>query len=241
MQARGTPLKVFGNRAFAQYWLGSLVSRVGDHFGHLALAWLTLQRTGSPAAVGLVMATYPAAGLLTNLVAGHLHDRWPRRRLLLVDNLARGALFAAFPLLDQTGTPGLPVILGLIVAAGALAAISRVGEKVVLPNLVTDTDLEPANAVSQAVWQLAYLLRPALGGIATATLGAAPTLGLNGRHRTGRGGLHRRGVWVLAGTQPADTARTRSRHGRAGAGYQPHLTPHKGPGGSRAGSNAIDG
>src|SRR5688500_5539441 len=92
------------------------LSVVGDQIARIAVALLVLERSGSPFAAA---ATY-ACSYLTWLIGGPLlsalPDRYPRRRVIVVSDLARAVLVACL------AVPGIPLwlLFAVLVVVGLL-------------------------------------------------------------------------------------------------------------------------
>src|SRR5919106_6450186 len=90
------------NRDFRLLYAGTLISLGGDWFLTVALADLVLQLTGSATLVSLVLLCQTPPIFFFTPHAGHLIDRFDRRKIMIVTDLARtGAcllpLFARTP------------------------------------------------------------------------------------------------------------------------------------------------
>lgn len=81
------------NRDFATLWSGQAVSELGSSMSVLVFPLIGYAITGSAALAGLATAAALLGGVVAGLPAGTLVDRWPRRRVLLVGNLAGVAVF----------------------------------------------------------------------------------------------------------------------------------------------------
>ena len=118
---------------FLRLWAGQTISQFGSQVTLLALpltADLTLGAT--PAEMGLLDALQTVPYLLVGLPAGVWVDRLPRRPVLMVADLGRGALLGTLPAaasLHRLGLPqlylvafatGLGDATGLAVAGGAI-------------------------------------------------------------------------------------------------------------------------
>src|SRR5919202_852208 len=71
-------------RNYRLFWLGQLVSLCGSWMQRVAQAWLVLQLTDSPLALGTVSMLQFAPVTLLALFGGVVADRFPRQRLLAV-------------------------------------------------------------------------------------------------------------------------------------------------------------
>src|SRR5215213_6538200 len=87
-----------GGPALRRLAAGLLLSRTGDQLTTIALVWFVLDLTGSGAAVGLVLLCAGLPPVVTGPL-GRVLDRWPLRRVMVADNLARAALVGAVPTL----------------------------------------------------------------------------------------------------------------------------------------------
>ncbi len=168
--------RLLGYPVFRDFWLGTLMVRLGAQVAVLGLTWLVLETTGSAARIGLVLAVYAMGDIVASPLVGVLLDRWPRRLLLLGSNALQGVLFLAITAAYLRHGLTLPLLLGLVAIAGALSPLAYLGRSVILPSLVDAGDWEPANAVLQLNMNLVSLLGPALGGILVATVGVPTTL-----------------------------------------------------------------
>lgn len=167
-----------GHPALRPLLLGAGVSALGDVLTWIALSWLVLERAGG-AAVGAVLLAFALPSALTAPLWGRLLDRFDPRTLLLADNLLRAPIIAAVPLLAALGVLELWHVYTLAALAGALAPLTGVGLRVVLPALVNDDDLEAGNAALAGVSQLSTLAGPVLGGVLVRVWGAANVLWLD--------------------------------------------------------------
>jgi predicted MFS family arabinose efflux permease len=165
-----------GGPAVRRLSAGMLLSRTGDQLTTIALVWFVLDLTGSGAAVGLVLLCAGLPPVVTGPLLGRVLDRWPLRRVMVADNLARAALVAAIPTLYWLGRLDLPLLYGLTLAAGALVPATDVGVRVALPRLVDEAELQRANVLLSVGDQASALVGPALGGLLVGLVGAPPVL-----------------------------------------------------------------
>lgn len=170
---------LFRTPVFLLFWIGEVISVFGDQFYFLALPWLTLTLTGSPAALGTVLmaAAIPRAVLMP--VGGILVDRWSPQVVLLFSNAARGVILAIVTVLLLRDVIELWHIYALSIAFGAVDALSFPAFMSLTPRLVEDRRLEAANAVVQGTAQVAAMIGPAIAGVVIAAVGVAWALGLD--------------------------------------------------------------
>jgi phosphoglycolate phosphatase len=88
--------QVLGLRAFRRFWLGMMISRLGDAFTLVALSWVVLSIAG-PAQLGLVLLCFGLPRIVSGPVAGRLLDGTRPRLLLAADNAAAAGARPALP------------------------------------------------------------------------------------------------------------------------------------------------
>jgi MFS family permease len=137
----------------------------------VAMAWHMYELTSSAWDLGLVGLVQFVPALLLTLLAGHVADRWPRGRIIVVCLLGQ-ALVAAV-LLQATWADALSrdLLLWLSLVMGAIRAFQMPASQALLPALVSPSLLPRAMAFSSAGLQAAILGGPAVGGFVFA-LGA---------------------------------------------------------------------
>src|SRR5690349_21136744 len=148
-----------------RYLLSALaVSQVGDWLYNLALVVLVYDRTHSAVWAGITTAARVLPVVVLGPVGGVLADRFDRRRIMIICDLARVALML---LLAAVAAAGLPIVLAPVIAAAATAAAAPYMPCVaaVTPRVVDDADLPGANAARSAVGGASIILGPALGGV----------------------------------------------------------------------------
>src|SRR6188474_1970577 len=96
-------LRAFAHRDYRVFWFTQLVSLTGTWVQSLAQSWLVLTMTDSPAALGLIGVCQFGPTLVLGLPAGVLVDRLPKRRLLLVTQVASTVVIGVLALLVATG------------------------------------------------------------------------------------------------------------------------------------------
>ncbi|MFY1597497.1 MFS transporter [Micromonospora sp. WMMD737] len=156
----------------------TLLSNTGNGVANVALPWLVLERTGSPTAAGVVAAATALPLLLSGLVSGTVVDLLGRRRTALVSDTLSAVSVAAIPVVDAL----LGLNLGWIVALAVLGAVfdpaGLTARETLLPAAAQAAGwrIERANGVHEAVWGLAFLIGPGVGGILIAAIGPGSTL-----------------------------------------------------------------
>lgn len=172
----GKPLRF---RDFRLLFTGETISVVGDYFHFVALAWLTLQLTGSGLALGsvLMVAAIPRAVFM--VVGGALSDRWSPRSLMLYSNAVRAVLVGIIAALVLTGQIQLWHLYLMAAAFGLVDALFYPAINSIVPMLVDEEALPPANALLQGSQQLAGLIGPAIAGFVVALVQTGPAFAVD--------------------------------------------------------------
>jgi MFS family permease len=169
-------LHVLSTADFRRLWTGSTVSTLGDGMTFVALAWLVLSRPGGTAQLGLLGICYTAPVLIGGLAVGQLLDRFDKRAVLIADSLLRAAAVASIPLTAALHV--MPSWLPFAVAAtyGLLKMVPLAGFPAAIPQLVDESDLDPANALESLSFSVANVVGPAAAGLLITQIGAANVL-----------------------------------------------------------------
>ena len=149
-------------RNYRLWWIGQLVSLCGSWMQRVAQAWLVLQITDSPLALGTVTMLQFAPVTLLALFGGVVADRFPKQRLL--------ALTQAVQMLQAVA---LAVLLGL---ANAFDVPTR---QAMLSELVSPDDLPNAVALNSSLFNTARVVGPSVAGAIIATAGITACFWLN--------------------------------------------------------------
>lgn len=162
-------LAVLRQRNFALVWFAGLISLTGDWFLFVARPLVVFQMTGSVAATALVAALRLVPQLLLSSIAGVFVDRWDRRATMLACNLLLGC--GLLPLVLVRSADWLWLLYLQTVFQSILSQFLRPAEDALLPRLVHERDLVPANALNGLNNNLARLVGPPLGGLVVAAWG----------------------------------------------------------------------
>lgn len=157
------------HRDFRRLWLAGLISDSGDWLLLVSLPILVYQLTGSPLQTSFAFLVELAPAVLLGPVAGHLADRWDRRRML-VAILAVQAI-ALLPLLLVRDRGDLPVLYAVIAVEAAMLTLFSPAKDAMLPTLVPAADLVPANALLGLGHNIGRLAGGPLGGLLLALSG----------------------------------------------------------------------
>lgn len=157
------------NGDFRKLYLASLISLGGDWFLLVALFGLALEFTGSAVSVAALIVAQEVPFGVASLIGGVLADRFDRRRLMVVCDVARTLLCLGFLLVNDPSMMWLAYLLLAVISS--FSAVFDPASGAALPNLVEPRELGPANALSGSLWGTMLAVGAALGGIVAAALG----------------------------------------------------------------------
>ncbi|MFC7550961.1 MFS transporter, partial [Plantactinospora sp. GCM10030261] len=165
-----TPLSVVTrNRDFRRLFLAQLVVFGSDWFVMVPLLVLLPELTGSGMLGGLVLAVDTGIVALLLPYAGTLADRFDRKKIMMVANLAAlvGVLLLMF--VRSGGTAWL-ALAGVGIVAVAKAFYSPAAQAA-LPNVLDADELAAGNAVAGSAWGTMTVVGSSLGGVLSAAFG----------------------------------------------------------------------
>lgn len=169
--------RLWRNRDFNILWTGQTLSAFGDSFALVALPLLVLQATGSVAQMGLVTGVNGIGQLVAGIFAGVIVDRVDRRRLMIVCDCLRFALYGLIPLWWALRGPAFWLIYAVVALASVLSMGFQVAYMTAVANLVDRDQITDANGRLQATFAVAYVLGPTIAGLVSARVGPVAAIG----------------------------------------------------------------
>jgi predicted MFS family arabinose efflux permease len=157
------------------FYATATVTRLADEMFSVGAVLLVLDRTGSAALAGATVAAITIPSLLSGPVLGAWLDRTGRRRnvMILDQLLAAGTLVSIVLLAGHAPNWTLPLAT---LPAGVTWPLSFGGFTSLIPVIVPDELLPPANALEATSFNVAVIAGPALAGTITALAGPATSL-----------------------------------------------------------------
>jgi MFS family permease len=162
------------HRSFVLFLLSRSLSRFSSQIGAVAIGWQIYDLTGSAFDLGMVglVQFLPTALLL--FVAGNAADRYERKRVVQLCQLAE-ALTALF--LACGAYSGWLTVTHIFIASfvlGTAGAFESPTIAALLPLITPQGSLQRATAISSGAAQIATITGPALGGLAYAVMPSMP-------------------------------------------------------------------
>lgn len=173
------PASLRRNRDFLVVLFGQGISSFGDSISNTALPILVLALTGSGFAMGIVGVLSTLPDLLIGLPAGAYADRWDRRKMMLNADLGRVFLTALVPISVWLGGPTLAVIIAVAFPLNVLRVLWLAAYTAAVPGLVGRDQVPRANGIFEAVFNIGWIVGPALAGLLAGAIGPGPTIAID--------------------------------------------------------------
>ncbi|WP_329263036.1 MFS transporter [Actinoallomurus sp. NBC_01490] len=168
------------NRNYRLFSAGQVVSNTGTWMQRVAQDWLVLNLThGSGTALGITTGLQFLPLLLFGLYGGVIADRFPKRRILMITQLAMGMLALVLGVLALTGSAQVWHVYALAFGLGVLTVVDNPTRQTFAVEMVGPNDLSNAIALNSAIFNTARILGPAIAGGLIAAIGTGPVFIVN--------------------------------------------------------------
>ena len=165
---------LLSHRPYRVYLSARAVSSFAYQIAAVAVGWQVYAFTRSAFALGMVGLVQFMPTALLVLVAGHAADHFDRQRVVQVCQFVEGlaALFLAWG--SYAGWLNPPEIFAAVTVLGTARAFEAPASAALLTGVTPEGMLQKGTALSSAVFQLAVISGPALGGLAYAVSPGVP-------------------------------------------------------------------
>jgi len=167
------------HRNYRIFFTGQIVSLAGTWMQNIALAWLVLQLSGSPLAVGVLAFWRFVPFTVFGLVAGVVADRIDSRKLVMATQASAMLVSAALAAVTLSGTASLPVVYVLAALGGVALAFDAPGRQSLTYQMVGPRELPNAVALNTGLFNGSRIIGPAIAGLIIATAGTGLCFVLN--------------------------------------------------------------
>jgi len=156
-----------------------LVSLIGTWMQQVGQAWLVLELTDDPLALGIVAAAQFAPILFLGLFGGIVADAVSKRRALVVTQLVAAVLALILGILTATNVVEVWQVIVLALALGVVSSFDMPIRQSFVVEMVGREDVPNAVALNSAVFNGSRIVGPAIAGVAIAFIGLAPLFFVN--------------------------------------------------------------
>jgi len=187
---------------FRALWLAQVLSVAGDQLARVALTLLVFDRTRSSLLAAITFAASVVPTFVGGVTLSGLADRWPRREVMIVCDLASAALVAAM------AVPGVPiaVLVGMLFLVTMVSAPFTSARAALYPDILAGDRYVVGTAITLTTLQFAQVLGFAVGGAVVGLFGVRASLLADAVTFTASAVIIR--IWVRA--RPAARAESRS-------------------------------
>ena len=167
------------HRNYRLFFSGQVVSVTGTWMQRVAQAWLVLQLTRSPVAVGILALAQFLPFALFGLFAGVIVDRLDARRAVIGTQAANMALASVMAALALSGIVQAWQVYAIAFLMGTVQVLDAPARQALTYRMVGPDELPNAVALNSSLFNAARIFGPALGGILLAAVGAGPCFAIN--------------------------------------------------------------
>ncbi len=137
----------------------------GSAISSVCLIWIVAVETGSALDVALLGTANLVAAILFSTLGGTLVDRYNRRRLMILSDVARAAALAAVVAVLATRGFDLPILLFAEAVIGAFTVLFNPAEQALIPSLVAPGTVADANGLVRSSRSTLQFVGVSIGGV----------------------------------------------------------------------------
>jgi MFS family permease len=175
----GEALRLIRHRNFGPYFVGNASSATGTWFQNLAASLFVYRQTHSPFLLGVLQFANFIPVLLLAPWAGSAADRFDRRRVVLVSQVAATSLSAVLAALAWAGLARVWVVMACALGLGVVSAFAAPASQALIGDLVPRAELQSAVALNSMTYNLARAVGPALAALSVRKLGIPASFAIN--------------------------------------------------------------
>lgn len=148
-------------------------SGLGNGLVMVVIPWLVLEQSDSATAAGVVAALSTFFAIFIIPIVGVAVDRFGRRLVSVIADIASGVSVLAFPLMAATDTLSLPLITLVAVVGALIDPAGYTARKALIEDTAHAARIrvESLNGIHEAIFALGWTAGPALGAVLIATVG----------------------------------------------------------------------
>jgi MFS family permease len=163
--ADGGRFVVLRHRDLRRYVAARFLASLAAQVQTVAVGWQVFSVSGDPFDLGLVALSQFLPFIVLILPAGHVADRYDRRRVQLLTYLLLAACAIALLGLALAGVTDTAPVFGVMVLFGIARAFNQPTSQALLPNLAPIALFPRAVALTSSLGQVATIAGPAIGGL----------------------------------------------------------------------------
>ena len=168
------------HRNYRLFFFGQIISLVGTWLQNTALAWLTFSLTHDAMTLGIMSFLGSIPVLFLSVLAGTVADEKPKRRILVITQIAAGVQAILLAVAIWTNNATVILIGAANLLLGIVNAFDMPTRQAFVVEMTSKEDVTNAVALNSAVFNGARLIGPAVAGSIIFALGLDMCFFLNG-------------------------------------------------------------
>ncbi len=160
----------FKSKRFLLYWIGQLISQAGSRMQLWSLYWHLRTLSDQPAVISGIGLVRILPIFIFSLIAGVAADRFNRRKLTVITQLALGCVALLLGLGTWMNILTLGALFGLVAAQSIVVAFDVPARQALIPALVPREDLANAYSLNSIASKVGGIIGPAISGLVIAYL-----------------------------------------------------------------------
>jgi len=173
MSDRANLRALLRNGPFTRYIAGEAISMTGTWMQVMAQGWVMASLTQRAVMLGMVNFAMGIPMIALSLVGGTLADRYSKRNILLLTQVAQIVCAVTLGALVATGHVRIWQIIAIAFMLGISAAFEMPAASALIPELVGKDRIATAVGIDRAIFHGTRLIGPALAGYVMAKFGTA--------------------------------------------------------------------
>lgn len=163
---------------YSRIFFAGMINGIGDRFSQVALLALLLEITGSGFAVGIALAIRVLPFLICGPLGGFLADRFSRKKILMITDLARIIFALSFIFVQNESDLWIIYLSSFVLGAGE--AIYAPTRKSFISLMVKRENIIKVNGLEQVMLGFVLIGGSLSGGVISYFFGPTITFWLNG-------------------------------------------------------------
>jgi len=167
------------HRNYRLFFTGQVISVSGTWMQNVALAWLVVELTHSPLAVGILAFCRFIPFTVFGLFAGVVADRIDNRKLVIGTQTASMIVSATFAVFVLSGLETLWVVYLLAILSSTALVFDAPGRHALTFQMVGRDELSNAVALNASLFNASRVVGPATAGVVIAAFGVGICFAIN--------------------------------------------------------------
>ena len=167
------------HRNYRLFFVGQVVSVSGSWMQNVALAWLVIQLSPSPLALGALAFFRFIPFTIFGLFAGTVADRVDNRKLVMATQATSMALSAALAVVALSNHAPLWLVYTLAALTGTATVFDAPGRQALTFQMVGRDELPNAVALNSSLFNASRVIGPAIAGVLIAAVGVGACFAVN--------------------------------------------------------------